>query len=674
MDLQAEVRGLAALRAATTGDPAVCVAVLDGPVDLSHPCFDGADLRVIDTLVQEPAGPGPMSLHGTHVTNLIFGQPDSPVVGVAPRCRGLILPVFRDEGQRLSQLDLARAIERAVQEGAHVINVSGGERAQTGEADAILENALRRCAENNVLVVAAVGNDGCACLQIPAAVPSVLAVGATDARGVPLASSNWGADYRANGVLAVGHEVDGARPGGGTATLTGSSFATPLVAGVAALLLDAQRGAGRELDPAQVREAILATASPCQQPDDPECQRCLAGALDISAAHEFVTTRGAAKMSITSADQVTEQVTPAAASEPRPELPPPVPVPSSVQPSAAGGVRSACACEDPKPTGSSYVYAIGSIGYDFGTEARRDGFIQQMDGIEVGDRVLPPNPYDPHQMHNYLAVNPWASDKLIWICKLESSPIYALEAESSVGMAWGGTPQIDDSGELHGFAQAYPPVSYVHKVFRDSVVGQALGSTDANYVSRVSVPGTLTNRTVRLYSGQVVPVVIVQAQGLYTWNETVLVDSVVDEVVRSRNSRHIADVDVETVRRIVRAFLDKVYYQFRNLGQSSPDRALNYAATNAFELTKELATGFLSAQYVPLRADEPEPLYTLDDITVTKSTYCRYDADGWDVRITFFDPTNDHRSRIAYLLTVDVSAPLPVSLAPVRKFLIGQSS
>src|SRR5437867_9326538 len=79
------------------GHPDVCIAVLDGPVDMTHPCFAGADLTRLDTLVQEPAVQGPMSLHGTHVASVLFGQPGSAVVGMAPRCRGLILPVFHDD-------------------------------------------------------------------------------------------------------------------------------------------------------------------------------------------------------------------------------------------------------------------------------------------------------------------------------------------------------------------------------------------------------------------------------------------------------------------------------------------------------------------------------------------------------------------------------------------------
>ena len=191
MDLRGAVDGLAQLQDDTLGDSSVCIAVLDGPVDLSHPCFDGADLRRVDTLVQEQAGDGAMSLHGTHITSLIFGQPGSPVEGVAPRCRGLVVPVFTDEQRQLSQVDLARAIERAVAEGAHVISISGGQRSETGEADVLLANALRLCEANDVFVVAAVGNDGADCVHVPAGLAGVLAVGATDADGAPLPSNNW---------------------------------------------------------------------------------------------------------------------------------------------------------------------------------------------------------------------------------------------------------------------------------------------------------------------------------------------------------------------------------------------------------------------------------------------------------------------------------------------------
>jgi hypothetical protein len=120
------------------------------------------------------------------------------------------------------------------------------------------------------------------------------------------------------------------------------------------------------------------------------------------------------------------------------------------------------------------------------------------------------------------------------------------------------------------------------------------------------------------------------------------------------------------LRQNIRAFLDKIYFQFRNLGQTSPDRALNYAATNAFLFTNEIRQGLLSGTYVP---GTNSGLFTLDTITVAKSPYCRMDSDCWDVVVTFFDPENDRRAGVSYLFTIDVSDELPVSLAPTHRFL-----
>ncbi len=623
------------------GSPDVCIAVLDGPVDLSHPCFDGADLTVLAAPDQHPSAQGAMSLHGTHVASLIFGRPGSPVTGVAPDCRGLVIPVFRDDGPAPSQMDLARAVETAVSEGADIISISGGQRAAAGEPDGLLANALRLCATNDVLVVAAVGNDGTDSVHVPAADPDVLAVGACSADGIPLATNNWGPAYRKNAVLAPGLDIEGASPGGGTARLSGSSFATPLVAGIAGLLLSRARAAGRTLTPTQIRDLIVGTATAPNALDESERARYLAGVLDVPAVFTIP------KESETTVEQLEES-----------------------PPAEVAGVTAACApgapstCESPPPQ-SEYVYAIGTIGWDFGNEARRDGFIQQMDLSEAGGQLVPANPYDPNQLSRYLAENPWASDKLIWTCNLDGRmPIYALEAETPFGMTWGGPVDGQDG-------PGYPPVSVVHKTFREAIVGQSLAPDNRNYVSRVSVPGTLTNRTVRLYSGQVLPVVSVHAQGLYTWNEAVLLDTLIDTINKDFEARDAGQPEEQTVRQLIRAFLDKVYYQFRNLGRSAPDRALNYAATNAFELTRELAKGFLSAQLFPQRPGQPQVLYALDDITVTKSRYARPDADAYDVTLIYFDTENERHSRVAQLFTYDVSASPPVSLANPRQFLLG---
>src|SRR5437879_2426599 len=85
--------GLHSLWAETLADPEICIAILDGPVDLGHPSLQRANLRQWNGFTTDHAR-GPAAQHGTHVASIIFGQHDGPVPGLAPRCRGVSIPIF----------------------------------------------------------------------------------------------------------------------------------------------------------------------------------------------------------------------------------------------------------------------------------------------------------------------------------------------------------------------------------------------------------------------------------------------------------------------------------------------------------------------------------------------------------------------------------------------------
>jgi cyanobactin maturation PatA/PatG family protease len=287
-----EIAGLKALWAETLGHPHICIAVLDGPVDRSHPSLAAANLTPIETLAAGVSDRGPAGRHGTHIASVIFGQHDGPVKGIAPQCRGVIVPIFRDgpDGSitPCSQLDLARAISQAVQAGAHIINISGGELTPSGAAQPILADAVQSCAAQGVLIVAAAGNDGCACLHVPGALPLVLAVGAMDGQGQPMGFSNWGPQYRSQGILAPGENILGAIPGGGAAAQSGTSYATPLVSGIAALILSLQHKLGQTIEPQAGRTALLESAIPCDAEDGADCRPFMRGRLNVSGAHRLI--------------------------------------------------------------------------------------------------------------------------------------------------------------------------------------------------------------------------------------------------------------------------------------------------------------------------------------------------------------------------------------------------
>jgi cyanobactin maturation PatA/PatG family protease len=635
------------------GDPHICVAILDGPVDNSHPCFAGANLTHLPAVIPSVAERGFASQHGTHVASIIFGQQGSTVEGIAPRCRGLILPVFADckdgETCSCSQKQLAWAITQAVGHGANVINISGGEKTVTGKSDQVLEEAVRLCHDNNVLVVAAAGNDGCNCLHVPASLMSVLAVGAMDAQGRPTKLSNWGATYQSQGILALGENILGAIPGGRTMAKEGTSYATPIVSGIVALLLSIQRQRGKRADPAAVRDAIIKTALPCNQAKDLDDRRCLVGTLNVPGVYNSVTHGEIKQVSTlkpeedmvpsSGADHSNKQVQQCQATNtsmsllPLPSLQAVNPITSIPAAKSNSGIPmdappSNSMAESVRPSeGARYcgcggsgsmqmVYALGELSYDYGSQARLDSLIQS---------ICPDNPsrgLTEDGLLNFLAerdkdgllVNEHFAQSLIWTVQLDATPIYA----------------ISPSGPFA--AEVY---RRLHKFMC------------APEVERISVPGYLAG-DVRLMSGQIIPVIIPELRGMYAWSVEELVRSLMDGVIPEGTTR-------EVIKDRIREVLDRIYYDFRNLGVTPQERALNYAATNAYQMSIAVSTATDNDQ-------------VLDSIEVETSPICRSDSDCYDVKLRFFNPENIQRARKVYRFTIDVSDVIPVTLGRMRSW------
>jgi len=409
---QVTLAGLKELWQQTQGDPGICIALLDGAVDLSHPALAGARITQHDVLGRAGEADKEGREHGTHVASIIFGRHEGPVKGVAPHCSGIVIPIYNNRGGGIScsQKDLAKAINEAIRLGAQIINISGGERSRDGSAAEELRLAIRNCVDEDRVIVAAAGNDGCQeCLHIPGAVPSVLAVGALGSNGEPLPCSNWGEIYRLQGIVALGQDIFGAIPNGGVAARSGTSFAAATVSGIAGLLLSLQKKRGMAHSPFLVREALVRTAQGCEGQVSTACDRLLAGRLNVSGAVQFLT-QGVHHMSndVTSAQSglVSDTYPPssrlheplgtvAAGGRAMPDIPQHESgnrVPPSVRPRATSDLTATaadaitpadCGCGGQKGA-KQKVYVIGELDFDVVSPARRDSLQQNAPGLPPG--------------------------------------------------------------------------------------------------------------------------------------------------------------------------------------------------------------------------------------------------------------------------------------------------
>ncbi|WP_343951958.1 S8 family peptidase [Nonomuraea longicatena] len=247
-----------AWQAGFTGE-GVKVAVLDTGVDDRHPDLAGR----VDAAANfsESADAVDRQGHGTHVASTIAGQGvagTSARKGVAPGVRLLNAKVL-DDGGRGYTSDIIEGMEWAAQQGAKIVNMSLGAPDQEG-LDPLEQAVERHSAERDILFVIAAGNEGprAGSLGSPGSADAALTVGAVDSADKLASFSSRGP--RA-GDLAVkpdltapGVAIAAAEAGTGEhVRMSGTSMATPHVAGAAAILAQQHpRWTSRELKAALV--------------------------------------------------------------------------------------------------------------------------------------------------------------------------------------------------------------------------------------------------------------------------------------------------------------------------------------------------------------------------------------------------------------------------------------
>jgi subtilisin family serine protease len=208
---------------------------------------------------------GPRAGHGTGVAGIIGAERGNGIGedGIAPSVRIMVLRTVPDGDER--DKDVANAIRYAVDNGADVINMSFG-KGHSPRKD-VVDAAVRYAVENGVLLVHAAGNDGADLGAEPSyptrsyldggVAETWLSVGASSWEGVDRLAASFSNYGRPEvDVFAPGVDIHTTDVGNGFQTNSGTSFAAPVVSGLAALIMAYYP----ELDAAEVREVILDSA------------------------------------------------------------------------------------------------------------------------------------------------------------------------------------------------------------------------------------------------------------------------------------------------------------------------------------------------------------------------------------------------------------------------------
>ncbi|MBI2953199.1 MAG: S8 family serine peptidase [Chloroflexi bacterium] len=213
----------------------VKVAVIDTGVDYGHPELAANYAGGYD-FVNGDADPRDDNGHGTHVAGTIAAQRDGVgVVGVAPGARVYALKVL-DAGGGGSYENVIAALEWAVDHGIQVTNNSYG---SSGDPGTLVKDAFDNAYAAGILNVAAAGNSGNPPgkgdnVIYPARYASVIAVAATSSNDSRASFSSTGPDVE---LAAPGVNISSTKLGGDYTEMSGTSMASPHIAGAAALAI-----------------------------------------------------------------------------------------------------------------------------------------------------------------------------------------------------------------------------------------------------------------------------------------------------------------------------------------------------------------------------------------------------------------------------------------------------
>jgi subtilisin family serine protease len=216
----------------TIGNPGIVVAVIDSGVDLTHPDLAGVNVVAPRNEIWNNTDVTDENGHGTHVAGTIIARTNNGagIAGIAPGSSLMPVKVLDEFGQGFFS-DILDGVDWARIHGADIINLSLGGTLDPSQV-ALIQPTFTAARAAGILVVAASGNSGSPVMEYPAGLRGVVSVGAVDREDLQadFSTFNRGVDLTAPGVDIL------STTGGDYEEFSGTSMASPHVAGVAALI------------------------------------------------------------------------------------------------------------------------------------------------------------------------------------------------------------------------------------------------------------------------------------------------------------------------------------------------------------------------------------------------------------------------------------------------------
>jgi subtilisin family serine protease len=219
------------------GNPEVVIGIIDGPVDFSHPAFEGSKIKTVnDTQLAVCKNANSIAcMHGTFIMGMLGAQRGGSALSICPKCQIILRPIFPEVSSQYktdtnelfpssTPEELATAIIETIDKGARILNLSLGLSTSSLIVYPKLREAYDYALQKGVIIVVAAGNQGNIGNISLINHQWIIPVAACNEKGQFDPMSNYGPSIGHKGLMAPGININSTSYGGKYIALLWSLF------------------------------------------------------------------------------------------------------------------------------------------------------------------------------------------------------------------------------------------------------------------------------------------------------------------------------------------------------------------------------------------------------------------------------------------------------------------